>query len=119
MVISQGTGDWAQWWLVKDATKPVLNYIQHTVPQLYRVYAPEKLGWWVHTKYIANVRKLEDSTQVTDPWSVLYLRKGAPMYIVDAVWKALAKRLHPDAGGDAEAFRMVKEAYDTVRKDDN
>jgi DnaJ-class molecular chaperone len=29
-------------------------------------------------------------------------------------WKALAQRLHPDRGGDAQAFMAMKENYETA-----
>lgn len=44
-------------------------------------------------------------------WATLYLAEGAPEYVVDAVWKTLAKRNHPDVGGDAEVFKRLQEAY--------
>lgn len=50
-----------------------------------------------------------------DPWEILGLRPDADEDAIDAVYRAKAKRLHPDAGGSAEAFRELQEAYDAVK----
>lgn len=51
-----------------------------------------------------------------DPWEVLGLRSDADEDVIDASYKAKAKRLHPDAGGSAEAFRELQEAYEAVKR---
>lgn len=50
-----------------------------------------------------------------DPWEVLGLRSDADMDAIEAVYRAKAKRLHPDAGGSIEAFRELQEAYEAVK----
>lgn len=33
-----------------------------------------------------------------------------------ALYRTKARRLHPDAGGSAEAFRELQEAYEAVKR---
>ena len=48
--------------------------------------------------------------------ATLHLTDGAPEFIVDAVWKAIAKRYHPDTyTGDADLFMKYKAAYDKIK----
>jgi len=49
-------------------------------------------------------------------FGVLYLTPDAPAFIVKAVWRALAQKLHPDAGGDEEVFKELNNAYEEVLK---
>jgi hypothetical protein len=44
----------------------------------------------------------------------LYLTPDAPTFVVKAVWRVLAKKFHPDQGGDEEKFKQLKEAYEQV-----
>ncbi|MBU6231489.1 DnaJ domain-containing protein [Patescibacteria group bacterium] len=47
-----------------------------------------------------------------DPWKVLGLDKAtATERDVRSAWRALAPTVHPDAGGDPEAFRALSSAY--------
>lgn len=52
------------------------------------------------------------------PWEVLGLPAGSDLDVIDAVYRAKAKRLHPDnlGTGDAEAFKELNEAYEEVKK---
>ena len=51
-----------------------------------------------------------------DPFRVLGLTSTATHEEVTLAFRAKALQLHPDQGGDAEAFMTVKRAYDTLRK---
>ena len=51
-----------------------------------------------------------------DPWQVMGLRSDADAETIEAVYRSKAKRLHPDAGGSAEAFRELQEAYEAVKR---
>lgn len=46
-----------------------------------------------------------------DWWRVLGVAPTADCTIIEAAWRALAKRHHPDAGGDPAQFRAVQEAF--------
>ena len=51
-----------------------------------------------------------------DPWETLGLRPDADAETIDAVYRSLAKRRHPDAGGSAEAFKELNDAYEAVKR---
>jgi DnaJ-class molecular chaperone len=53
--------------------------------------------------------------EIADAYAVLWLRPGAPLSVVQAAYRALASRYHPDAGGDPLAMRRLNEAYETLR----
>lgn len=46
----------------------------------------------------------------------LHLRSDAPQYVIDAVWKAVARHTHPDKGGDPELFKAYSEAYNNLKR---
>ena len=50
-----------------------------------------------------------------DPYEVLGVRPDAPAEVVEASYRALAKRLHPDAGGSKEAMSALNAAWEAVR----
>ena len=51
----------------------------------------------------------------SDPFAVLHVTEDAPQEVVKAAYKALAALYHPDAaGGNAERFRQVREAYQLI-----
>lgn len=60
-------------------------------------------------------KMLPAGPRVRDPWEVLGLRPDADEDAIDAVYRAKAKRLHPDAGGNPEAFKELQAAYETVK----
>lgn len=48
-------------------------------------------------------------------WSELGVAPNADPAVIEAAWRALVKAHHPDAGGDAERFRAIHEAYEQAR----
>ncbi len=53
----------------------------------------------------------------TMPYMILGVAPDAPMEVIEAVYKARAKRLHPDAGGSAADFQRLTEAMAQIRKE--
>lgn len=51
-----------------------------------------------------------------DPYEILQIRPDASAEMVDAAYKTLAKKLHPDAGGTDAQFKELQAAYDKVKK---
>ncbi len=47
-------------------------------------------------------------------YKVLYLVEGAPAELVEAARRVLAKRHHPDVGGDEETMRAINAAADRI-----
>ena len=54
-------------------------------------------------------------TAMEDPYRILEVPPGASAGDVRRAWRRLAKRLHPDAGGDAAAMAAVNGAYERLR----
>lgn len=46
--------------------------------------------------------------------AVLGLKRGADREAINGAYRNLAKRHHPDQGGDAEDFKRLQEAYETA-----
>ena len=55
-------------------------------------------------------------THHEDPYAVLGVTPADPPEMIDAVFRAKARILHPDKGGNAAAFSRLKLAYDLIRK---
>jgi DnaJ-domain-containing protein 1 len=51
-----------------------------------------------------------------DPYPVLGITRNAPMEVIEAAYRALAKIHHPDAGGSTAAMQHINRAYDQVRR---
>lgn len=50
------------------------------------------------------------------PRDILFVTADAPDYVVEAVYRVLIKRAHPDAGGSEAAAKQITEAYQKVKK---
>jgi hypothetical protein len=48
---------------------------------------------------------------VEDPAAVLGIPRGAPKAAIIAAFRDLARKLHPDVGGDPHEFSLVNKAY--------
>lgn len=105
-------GEWAGWWSVQGLDSTANSYVKYTVPAQYRVHEDGK--WYVHEKYIAGLQQLAGVTPSEDPYVVMHLLPTASQAIIDAVFRTMAKELHPDAGGTSEAFMRLKTAYDKL-----
>jgi|SRR5690554_1440705 len=120
MELRKGSEKWADWWEVIKPDKKVIEYLRRSVPPLYRQFDSDSGTWYVHDKHAESVKQIMYSvgpvTIDEDPWALLHLRPGAPQAIIKAVWRELAKELHPDKGGDPQQFIKVKAAYDKLTK---
>jgi hypothetical protein len=77
------------------------------------------------------VRQLREAEQRQEPstprqnnivrpdqaYRALHLLPSAPPEVVRAAYKAMAVLLHPDHGGDEEAFKHLQRAYEVLTKD--
>ena len=50
-----------------------------------------------------------------DPWELLGIRPDADPDVAEAAYRAIAKRLHPDAGGSETAMQDLNKAIEAVR----
>lgn len=52
------------------------------------------------------------------PWyEVLQVSRGAPLEVITASWRALARSAHPDVGGSVEAMAELNDAYERAKAD--
>lgn len=49
-----------------------------------------------------------------DPYAILQIEKNATPDQISKAYRAIAKVYHPDKGGNAEMFRILTEAYQTI-----
>ena len=49
-------------------------------------------------------------------WRALYLAPGAPVEIIRAVYRELAKKHHPDKGGDIKRMQEINTAVEMLTK---
>ncbi|MDP9315381.1 MAG: J domain-containing protein, partial [Chloroflexota bacterium] len=55
---------------------------------------------------------------VMSPYNVLGVQPDAPMEVVEAVYRAKAKTVHPDVpGGSAEVMQQLNEAIAAIRRE--
>lgn len=52
-----------------------------------------------------------------DPYEVLGVRRDSPREVIEGAYRALAKKHHPDAGGDAETFKEIRNAWERINGD--
>jgi hypothetical protein len=51
-----------------------------------------------------------------DHFRVLHLRETAPVQLIEASYRILARLNHPDAGGSTEVMQAINGAYTTLRE---
>lgn len=56
------------------------------------------------------------STEVADAFALLHLDPSAPAEVIQAVYRALSRRAHPDAGGNNETMKQLNLAYEIARQ---
>ncbi len=98
------------------------------------VYLPEERAWslprehmrrleawlamWLDQEAVAWERPTRpapvQALALAPAYRVLYLVEGAPIELVEAARRVLAKRYHPDAGGDEETMRAINAAADLL-----
>jgi hypothetical protein len=59
--------------------------------------------------------KLRDAVFVPEPCQVLHILPSAPPEVVRAAHRALARRYHPDAGGDTLTMQRINHAADQLQ----
>lgn len=84
----------------------------------------------IHSMRMNEVRGIADTMQNAyaqlaapkahrDPYEVLGIRPDAPMAIVDAAYRALAKTTHSDVGGDDEEMKELNAALERIKEERN
>jgi hypothetical protein len=118
-----------------DYYPPLIQDLKSRVPAAFRRYDPDDGTAWIVMPAFAEVAvtlllKYFPDTQVEfnrEPWAVrddaqadhlaaLHLLPTAPSDLIVAAYRVLAKRHHPDAGGDPATMRRLTEAHDALRR---
>jgi hypothetical protein len=55
------------------------------------------------------------SPSAVGPHAVLFVLEGAPWEVIEAAYKALALKTHPDRGGRTEDFQKVQRAFEELK----
>jgi len=75
----------------------------------------ETAGRVVRNAINALEREEEEVLDQDNPYVILGLHPEAPTEVVEAAYRALAKKNHPDLGGDEEKFKRISKAYQEIR----
>lgn len=108
--------------------KDFTQALKLNVPARKRMYSPFDKAWILMRDQFDKVAHLCEeyfsqtilidfpSPEVASTsWATLYLREGAPLEVVRAVYKALALKYHPDkVGGDTEVMKTINLAYKDI-----
>lgn len=60
--------------------------------------------------------QLAAPVQERSPWEVLGIFEGSPLEVAEAVYRAKAKQIHPDAGGSEQKMKELNKAIEDIRK---
>ncbi|HXG66833.1 MAG TPA: hypothetical protein VNO70_17150 [Blastocatellia bacterium] len=114
-----------------------LEEFKEIVPRNCRRYQAEGKYWfvdlraerrlnrwlaWAESRFDAQViderRRTEypPTDPMADAYKVLHLLPSAPLPVVQAARKALARLHHPDLGGDAERMKAINNAADAIER---
>ena len=56
---------------------------------------------------------------INDPYKLLGVSKDTPFNEIKAAYRALAKKFHPDTGGDSKKILAINAAWETIRDNEN
>lgn len=126
VVIAWRASNSAYWRMALDAVRAL------PVPQ--RVYLAEERLWWIDRAAFATLgsdvfsnfndaRFFAEETatmpvmpsEVVQAFAALHLTPDAPVTAVQAVYRALARQHHPDAGGDELTMKRLNAVYELAR----
>jgi hypothetical protein len=110
-----------------DYNVEMVDAIKQHIPSRQRSWKPNVKQWWFRAEVIVAVCALADKhcgryvhveelytpTDETpaSAYAMLHLLPTAPPEVVNAAYRALAKRVHPDAGGDTAKMQEINAAY--------
>lgn len=98
--------------------------LKSSIPQKKRLWDANDKAWFVVKDQLDKLTHILDQyydevillgfpqqSIATDAWGKLYLTQGAPIEVIQAVYRVLAKKYHPDLGGDVEKMKQINAAY--------
>jgi hypothetical protein len=69
------------------------------------------------TLVMAGLAMLPAGAIKIDPYELLGVRSDATMSVIEAAFRARARDLHPDKGGDNEQMKALNEAHEQIRRE--
>jgi hypothetical protein len=116
-------------------SKWLVEHLKLHVPASGREYRPESKTWLVSSSWagvavslarqafpdIETIRDEPARPRLTvvggrdDDHCVLYVAKDATPEVVDAAYRALSRKLHPDLGGDTAGMQRLNAAYERLK----
>ncbi len=119
-----------------EVFKYAIENLKEIIPPVYRTYNPNSKTWtvtdwaflrdWVDDlsgKYQVetNLDELKNepapAQSIASPFQTLYLLPNAPLEVVKASYRALAKLHHPDVRGDSAKMIEINRAYETLTQE--
>lgn len=98
--------------------------LKQSIPQKKRLWDGNDKAWYVVKDQLDKLTHILDKyydetillnfpvqDTATDAWGKLYLVQGAPIELIQAAYRVLAKKHHPDTGGDPEKMKQINVAY--------
>lgn len=110
-----------------------LAEFKQAIPHRDRKWVPATREWFLRADVISAVEsllmahsiaiKIETGHHTAPPHrmdraqalAAMYLRADAPDYLIPAVYRAMAKKLHPDAGGSTEQMQRLNAALEVLK----
>ena len=141
-LVMQQEGEWVR--LLGATNRTFIGILQYSVkPTTHRRYDPKTRTWLVYWKQLRTVTEAakrfyshvdwsrlpgdwqlylagaEISTQIAvpegpNPYEMLHLLDDAPLEVVKAAYKALARIYHPDNGGSEAKMAELNTAYSEI-----
>ena len=142
-LVLQQEGEWVR--LLGPSIKQFTEFLKYSVkPPTVRRYEVASRSWLVHYRQLRTIalaaRRFytevdwsllppewqmviaggETSTLVAqeledNPFSTLYVTDDAPLEVIHAAYRALARVHHPDAGGSESEMQRLNDAYERAR----
>ncbi len=108
---------WNEFFSTKDPDDPTVRYTLHELAQMERAERKEVFSEYFYRVYFQHYRESGIfPTDLYDPRLLSLL--GLPAYAgrqeIKQRFRELAKRYHPDHGGDAEQFIQMMEIYERL-----
>ena len=85
-----------------------LRAIQRTIEAMRGI---ERWGTKSTIEATLGAFSLPDGTS-TPWWEILEVSQSAPPAVISAAYRVKARQVHPDVGGNAEAFHQLQQAYE-------
>ncbi|HEV2126165.1 MAG TPA: hypothetical protein VGW38_25700, partial [Chloroflexota bacterium] len=93
---------------------PYSHYVQQAVNQYRQASSASGTSYAAQGSQGAVVGADRGGAELAQAYDALWLRPGAPLPVVKAVYRALASHHHPDVGGDNGAMIRLNRAYETI-----